>query len=199
MFAVRRIVPEIRSLKRYCRIIQFGGYLRGRTDQLVELLKVHKNCVRNGAKFYISLSPINPWKALPGPCVYRSVRPSGAPDEYVDWDVRYARRLAPRSGRITIMRFRPANSRVINRPDDGLRRRYCFRLAREKQRNPTPRMYLTGSSISEVKPQCDLNDARGPVTQARSRTQDLAKCRAQDIGVWVGEFGVIKEIEKIPA
>lgn len=50
----------------------------------------------------------------------------------------------------------------------------------------------------EVEPQCDLNDARGPVTQPSSRTQNLAKCRAQDIGVRVGEFGVIKEIEKIP-
>jgi hypothetical protein len=51
----------------------------------------------------------------------------------------------------------------------------------------------------EVEPQCDLNDARRPVTQSSSRTQDLTKCRAQDIGVRVGEFGVIKEIEKIPA
>jgi len=54
------------------------------------------------------------------------------------------------SRRITIMRFRPANIRVLNRRDDRLGRRpYCFPLAREKQRKPTPRMYLTGSSISE--------------------------------------------------
>jgi hypothetical protein len=54
------------------------------------------------------------------------------------------------SRRITIMRFRPANIRVINRRDDRLGRRpHCFPLAREEQRKPTPRMYLTGSSISE--------------------------------------------------
>jgi hypothetical protein len=51
----------------------------------------------------------------------------------------------------------------------------------------------------EVEPQCDLNDARGSVSQPSSRTQNLTECRAQDIGVRVGEFGVIKEIEKIPA
>ena len=54
------------------------------------------------------------------------------------------------SRRITIMRFRPANIRVINRRDDRLGRRpHCFPLAREEQHKPTPRMYLTGSSISE--------------------------------------------------
>ena len=54
------------------------------------------------------------------------------------------------SRRITIMRFRPANIRVINRRDDRLGRRpHCFPLAREEQRKPAPRMYLTGSSISE--------------------------------------------------
>ena len=51
----------------------------------------------------------------------------------------------------------------------------------------------------EVEPQCDLNDARGSVSQPSSRTQNLTECRAQDIGVRVGEFGVIKEIEEIPA
>jgi hypothetical protein len=76
--------PEIRSLKQDCLII-FVVFLRGRTDQLVEILKVHRFCVRNGAKFYIPLSPINPLKALPGPCACRSVRLSGAPDEYIDW------------------------------------------------------------------------------------------------------------------
>ncbi len=54
------------------------------------------------------------------------------------------------SRRITIMRFRPANIRVINRRDDRLgRHSHCFPLAREKQRKPTPRMFLTCSSISE--------------------------------------------------
>src|SRR5580692_7102344 len=54
------------------------------------------------------------------------------------------------SRRITIMRFRPANIRVINRRDNRLGRRpHCFPLAREEQRKPKPRMYLTGSSISE--------------------------------------------------
>ena len=54
------------------------------------------------------------------------------------------------SRRITIMRFRPANIRVINRRDNRLGRHpHCFPLAREEQRKPTPRMYLTGSSISE--------------------------------------------------
>jgi hypothetical protein len=39
---------------------------------------------------------------------------------------------------------------VINRRDDRLGRRpHCFPLAREEQRKPAPRMYLTGSSISE--------------------------------------------------
>jgi hypothetical protein len=55
------------------------------------------------------------------------------------------------SRRITIMRFRPANIRVINRRDNRLGRRpHCFPLAREEQRKPKPRMYLTGSSISEL-------------------------------------------------
>jgi hypothetical protein len=55
------------------------------------------------------------------------------------------------SRRITIMRFRPANIRVINRRDDRLGcRPHCFPLAREEQRKPTPQMYLTGSSISEL-------------------------------------------------
>jgi hypothetical protein len=41
------------------------------------------------------------------------------------------------SRRITIMRFRPANIRVINRRDDRLGRRpHCFPLAREEQRKP---------------------------------------------------------------
>ncbi len=54
------------------------------------------------------------------------------------------------SRRITIMRFRPANIGVINRRDDRLGRRpHCFPLAREEQRKPKPRIYLTGSSISE--------------------------------------------------
>jgi hypothetical protein len=54
------------------------------------------------------------------------------------------------SRRITIMRFRPANIRVINRRDDRLGRRpHCFPLAREEQHKPTPRMFLTRSSISE--------------------------------------------------
>ena len=54
------------------------------------------------------------------------------------------------SRRITIMRFRPANIRVINRRDDRLGRRpHCFPLAREEQRKPKPRMFLTRSSISE--------------------------------------------------
>ena len=54
------------------------------------------------------------------------------------------------SRRITIMRFRPANIRVINRRVNRLGRRpHCFPLARERQRKPKPRMYLTGSSISE--------------------------------------------------
>jgi len=49
------------------------------------------------------------------------------------------------------MRFRPANIRVINRRDDRLGRRpHCFPLAREEQRKSKPRMYLTGSSISEL-------------------------------------------------
>src|SRR5580692_1329240 len=57
------------------------------------------------------------------------------------------------SRRITIMRFRPANIRVINRRDDRLGcRPHCFPLAREEQRKPTPQMYLTGSSISELQP-----------------------------------------------
>src|ERR1700730_243179 len=48
------------------------------------------------------------------------------------------------------MRFRPANIRVINRRDNRLgRHSHCFPLAREEQRKPTPRMYLTGSSMSE--------------------------------------------------
>ena len=55
------------------------------------------------------------------------------------------------SRRITIMRFRPANIRVINRRDDRLGRHpHCFPLAREEQRKPTPRIYWTGSSISEL-------------------------------------------------
>ena len=54
------------------------------------------------------------------------------------------------SRRITIMRFRPANIRVINRRDDCLGRHpHCFPLARGKQRKPKPRMFLTRSSISE--------------------------------------------------
>jgi hypothetical protein len=56
------------------------------------------------------------------------------------------------SRRITIMRFRPANIRVINRRVNCFDRRpHCFPLARERQRKPKPRMYLTGSSISENK------------------------------------------------
>ncbi len=76
------------------------------------------------------------------------------------------------SRRITIMRFRPANIRVINRRDDRLGRRpHCFPLAREEQRKPKPRMYLTGSSISEngIR-QADIqlpfpNDCQFPLTQ----------------------------------
>jgi hypothetical protein len=65
------------------------------------------------------------------------------------------------SRRITIMRFRPANIRVINRRDDRLGRRpYCFSLVREKQRKPTPQMFLTRSSISEGEMQGKLNQAR---------------------------------------
>ena len=64
------------------------------------------------------------------------------------------------SRRITIMRFRPANIRVINRRDDRLgRHSHCFPLAREKQRKPTPRMFLTCSSISEEEMQPKLNQA----------------------------------------
>ena len=69
------------------------------------------------------------------------------------------------SRRITIMRFRPANIRVINRRDDRLGRRpHCFPLAREEQHKPTPRMYLTGSSISDTqakRPPPSVNSAVG--------------------------------------
>src|SRR5580700_6590693 len=84
VFAARRIVPEIRGLKWDCLII-LAVCLRRRTDQLVELVKVHKICVRNGAEFYFPLSPIDPLKALPEPCARRSVRSLGVPDEYIDW------------------------------------------------------------------------------------------------------------------
>jgi hypothetical protein len=43
------------------------GWLRGRIDQIVELLKIHTICIRDGAEFCFALSPINPLKALPGP------------------------------------------------------------------------------------------------------------------------------------
>jgi hypothetical protein len=66
------------------------------------------------------------------------------------------------SRRITIMRFRPANIRVINRRAERLGRRpHCFPLAgEEQQRKPTPRIYLKGSSISELELECQLHDSR---------------------------------------
>jgi hypothetical protein len=64
------------------------------------------------------------------------------------------------SRRITIMRLRPANIRVINRRDDRLDRRpHCFPLAREEQRKSKPRMFLTGSSISELWPPFERRSA----------------------------------------
>ena len=66
------------------------------------------------------------------------------------------------SRRITIMRFRPANIRVINRRDDRLGRRpHCFPLAREEQRKPTPRMFLTRSSISVIQALQERSDPAG--------------------------------------
>ena len=39
------------------------------SDQLVQLLELGRICVRDGAETHFALSPINPLKALPGPCV----------------------------------------------------------------------------------------------------------------------------------
>src|ERR1700693_3190536 len=65
--------------------IPFAAGLRDGTDQVVELLQVHRICVRDGAEFCFALSPVNPLKTLPGPGACRSVWFSGGPDEYIDW------------------------------------------------------------------------------------------------------------------
>jgi hypothetical protein len=51
----------------------------------MELLKVHRVYVRDGAEFLFALSPINPSKALPGTCARRTVPFPCGPDEYIDW------------------------------------------------------------------------------------------------------------------
>ena len=64
------------------------------------------------------------------------------------------------SRRIMSMRFRPANIRVINRRADRLgRHSRGFPLAREKQPTEPPRMYLTGSAISERQVEGHLEEA----------------------------------------
>jgi hypothetical protein len=98
------------------------------------------------------------------------------------------------SRRITIMRFRPANIRVINRRDDRLGRRpHCFPLAREEQRKPTPRMFLTRSSISEEQLQRELYDTR------RHRTAGDRSKRAEGTKIVRGriELSVVPDVVKL--
>ncbi|PYT64729.1 MAG: hypothetical protein DMG39_31230 [Acidobacteria bacterium] len=59
--------------------------LRGRIDQLVEMLKVRRVYVRNGAEFLFAFSPIHPSKALPGTCARWTVPFPCGPDEYINW------------------------------------------------------------------------------------------------------------------
>src|SRR5881275_3232113 len=67
--------------KRSCPAI----LLRGRIDQLVEMLKVRRVYVRNGAEFLFAFSPIHPSKALPGTCARWTVPFPCGPDEYINW------------------------------------------------------------------------------------------------------------------
>jgi hypothetical protein len=49
----------------------------------LELLEVHRICLRNSAEFHIAPSPIDPLKALPGTCARWTVLFLRAPDEYI--------------------------------------------------------------------------------------------------------------------
>jgi hypothetical protein len=101
------------------------------------------------------------------------------------------------SRRIKTMRFRPANIRVINRRDDHLGRRpHCFPLAREEQRKPTPRMFLTRSSISEVELRSELDKPR------RLCAHNVAERRAINIsvhGLWSKELSVVENVKAFDA
>src|SRR5260370_22090675 len=53
-------------------------------EKPLELLKVGRGCVGDGAEFYSAFSPINPLIALPGPCMRSGVPFPCGPDEYVN-------------------------------------------------------------------------------------------------------------------
>src|ERR1700739_314751 len=100
------------------------------------------------------------------------------------------------SRRIMSMRFRPANIRVINRRADRLgRHSRCFPLAREKQRRAAPRLYLTGSAISEPELQRKLHEP-GIVD-----VQDLSERAAliRYVSIHAIELRVIPHVEDIAA
>ena len=73
--------------------------------------------------------------------------------------------------------------RQIDRRDDCLgRRSHCFLLAREEHRKPTPRMYLTGSSVSELKPCCELQHSRPAVAETWIPLRDIQRLRREATG-----------------
>src|SRR6516162_9419768 len=87
------------------------------------------------------------------------------------------------SRRITSMRFRPANTRVINRRDDRFdRHSRCFPLAEGKQRCKIrpPALLISGHSILEVELQGELNVAfplrTGSHSHPRSTRRDSLTC-----------------------
>jgi hypothetical protein len=97
------------------------------------------------------------------------------------------------SRRIMSMRFRPANIRVINRRADRLgRHSRCFPLAREKQCRAAPRMYLTGSAISELILQTELENAIG-----QRRALNLAERPIAEVIVWIRKLRRVERIEKL--